>query len=43
MNKEIVVQVRGIVSSDDPYLYSDVIGKRGDLTVSLTPVKVWNV
>ncbi|OUC03756.1 hypothetical protein BK784_01825 [Bacillus thuringiensis serovar medellin] len=42
VNKEIVVQVRGIVSSDDPYSYSDVIGQRGTLTVSLTPVKVLN-
>lgn len=40
LDKEISVQVRGIVSSDDPYPYSDVIGQKGSVTISLTPLKI---
>ncbi|MBO2536172.1 C39 family peptidase [Rummeliibacillus suwonensis] len=40
VDKEIIVQVRGIVSSDDPYTYIDAIGQRASLTVSLTPLRL---
>ena len=39
-NEEISIQVRGLVSSDDPYSYMDVIGSKGVAEVTLTPTTV---
>lgn len=39
-NQQISIQARGIVSSDDPYSYSDVIGNKGIAEISLTPTRV---
>lgn len=39
-NQDISVQVRGIVSSSDPYTYSDVIGIKGTTNITFTKSKV---
>lgn len=40
ISEEISLQARGIVSSEDPYTYSDVIGNKGVTSISLVPKKV---